>query len=195
MIGRYSAGKERRPDVRASERHGRPVGEVNRCQSYLALFLRTIEQSSGPDSQVRGRSALFRFLLVLLIMMDTFRRIIDSATHDARPIDLWMTGIEIFVLLFIVLDFAWHSVDRFRRWRAAKKSARQLADRLATLSASDADAFASFILDRKDLPGDVARSLEKIPSLVEPDFSRGYRLVAEHKAALIEWATTRKKSG
>ena len=50
-----------------------------------------------------------RLAIVLVIMMDTLRRLLGG---EITPIDAWLLVIEVLVLAFIIFDSAWDKIDR-----------------------------------------------------------------------------------
>jgi hypothetical protein len=64
-----------------------------------------------------------RVLVVLLIMLDALRRILDGET---RPVDVLMLVIELLILLLILLEFAWKVVDWWREKRETKQRERDI---------------------------------------------------------------------
>ena len=65
------------------------------------------------------------------VMLHTLRRIIGG---EVRPVDLWLTIIEILVLLLIALEVAWAMKDRLVAWRKLKAYRQGIMARLDSLS-------------------------------------------------------------
>jgi hypothetical protein len=53
-----------------------------------------------------------------MIFLDRLRRMIGG---EARPVDLWLTAMEILVLLLIALEFGWSMKDRLVKWQGCRK--------------------------------------------------------------------------
>jgi hypothetical protein len=127
---------------------------------------------------------------VLLIMLDTIRRIVGG---DAKPIEIWLLIIEVLVLLLILAEFVWKIIDWCKERRRLKEKAEELRQRLATLSPSDATALEKCVLEGEPLTEEIAASLNREPPLTERDHLLGWRIVREHRDFLKKWATTRTK--
>ncbi|MGA2183830.1 MAG: hypothetical protein ABSH47_12435 [Bryobacteraceae bacterium] len=128
-----------------------------------------------------------KLLVVLLIMLDTLKRVFG----DAKPIDVWMLVIELLVLLLILVEFVWSGIDRYRKWRASKERRQEIEERLGALSPSEADALAAFSLRGQRPSSSDALSLAQRPSLIERHAFTGWCLVEEHKRFVKKWAKKR----
>jgi hypothetical protein len=134
---------------------------------------------------------LGRLLVVLLITLDTFRRMLF---HDARPIDTAMLIVEILVLALILADFIWHVAVWYRKRREMKQQERIIDQSLGALDDSLADIVRDHILQDRRPSREVATQLYGTSeiSLVEPD-GRAWKFSAECKPAMRKWAKRRLK--
>jgi hypothetical protein len=72
-----------------------------------------------------------RFLVVLLIMLDTLRRMLLG--DQLRPIDVSMLIVELLVLLLILAEFIWKIAERVGESRKRKRHQQEILVRVATL--------------------------------------------------------------
>ncbi len=70
-------------------------------------------------------------------MLETLRRIIGG---EVRPVGLWLTIIEILVLVLIAIEVGWAMKDRFVEWRKRKAHQTNIAARLGSLNPAEAEA-------------------------------------------------------
>lgn len=132
---------------------------------------------------------LGRLLVVILITMDTLRRMLGN---DVRPVDVWMLVIEAFVLLLILLDFLWHGKDRFVAWQERRIYKQEIFQKLESLGSDEADALRIMILqDRRPAKESIILVLAQPPELIEKHPLAGWRIMRQHKHLLRKWAKTK----
>jgi hypothetical protein len=105
-----------------------------------------------------------------------------------RNIELWMLGIALFTVLILVIRFKEQWTVGYKK-RSKKK---ELKRRLDTLSPSEAEGYA-LLIEEGTVPRDeVAFPLEQKPSLIERDYTKGWRIADEyykdHEDFLKKWA-------
>ncbi|MGA2590806.1 MAG: hypothetical protein ABSH32_12885 [Bryobacteraceae bacterium] len=115
-------------------------------------------------------------------MLDTLRRLIGG---EVRPVDLWLTIIEILVLLLVALEVAWAMKDRLVAWRKLRVYRQGIMARLDSLSQIEANALRLLVLHSRQ-PPDAAMS-PQMTALLERSFV-GWKVRERYVDVLEEWA-------
>jgi hypothetical protein len=116
-------------------------------------------------------------------MLNTLRRIIGG---EVRPVDLWLTIIEILVLLLIAIEVGWAMKDRFVAWRKRTSYQRKIAARLGSLNPEEAEALKAMLIEGSQ-PGLTITGRPALAGFLERDFV-GWHVRAEYVEVLREWA-------
>jgi hypothetical protein len=119
-----------------------------------------------------------------MIMLDTLRRIIGG---EVRPVDLWLTIIEILVLALIALEVGWAMKDRLVAWRKWKSYRREIEGRLNALNAHEASTLVWYVVHHVNTATGSDQYKLQAAGFLEPD-RVGWRVCEEHGAFLKEWA-------
>lgn len=139
----------------------------------------------------KGQGRSWRKLVVVPVMMlDILRRLFGT---NLRRVDIWAIVIDLLILLLILGEDLIKVIVWLRHQRQVKLEEKEAAQKLSGLDPEDAEAVRKFVLEGI-LPEDrVCVQLERIPlpSLVERDPVKGYRIVEQHRPFLRKWAMRR----
>ena len=128
-----------------------------------------------------------RIAIVLVIMMDTLRRLLGG---EITPIDAWLLVIEVLVLAFIIFDSAWDKIDRFRRWSRKRQDIRDFMKDLDSLTVEETSELVKWVLESGGNPTTLEARLDlyrKLPRAIRRDMFVG-TISEAYKPFLEKWA-------
>ena len=127
-----------------------------------------------------------RLAIVLVIMMDTLRRLLGG---EITPIDAWLLVIEVLVLAFIIFDSAWDKIDRFRRWSRKRQDIRDFMKELDLLTVEEKAELVKWV-ESGGNPTTLEARLDlyrKLPRAIRRDNFMG-TISEPYKPVLEKWA-------
>jgi hypothetical protein len=132
--------------------------------------------------------SLLRILIVLLIMCDTIRRMLEGT----RPVDQLMLWIEFLILVFIVWEFGWKVKDWYRERRRTREYEDEMTRKLSQISPEHAKALTELFLEGKQPPSGIAELLQPtLHPLLARDFV-GWFIAVEYRDYMRRWAKRRQ---
>jgi hypothetical protein len=149
------------------------------------------ELRSFPQVEFAARPSALRVLTVLLIIVDTLRRL---SSVETRPVDIVMLVIEALILALIVAEFIWKVVD----WRKARTKRKhyeaEIGELLSRLNEQEACALQELVLNETPLKPLIYNEIKsKSSPLLVRDALLGLNVNPDHREHIRQWAAARKK--
>src|SRR5690242_13981756 len=123
-------------------------------------------------------------------MLSSLTQWIHALTEGVKPFDWLMLAVEVLVLLIILLEFVWHTMNAVGEWREIRRRVRAI-DENATqlLDASLLTQLREHVINNRrpsDALGTLLYSRSSI-EIVERDYT-GWKFSDENRTALRKWA-------